>query len=63
MSAHVRLSFPECSELGIPKLDPFELPEPFELHSMQLTSQLAAKAYWSNIKAYGIDKAIVQEAR
>lgn len=58
-----QLTFSECPELGIPKMDPYELPDPFILQSTQLTSILTSKMYWTDIKAYGIDKIVIQEFR
>lgn len=53
----------ECPEVGFPKLSPFELDAPFMLKSMQLTSLFTAEVYWTNIKTFGTDKAVIQEYR
>lgn len=59
----LQLSFSECPELGVPKFDPYESPDPFILRSTQLTSLFTAEVYWSNITAYGFDRTVIQEAR
>lgn len=57
------VSISECYNMRIPKMNPFEVADPIVLQSMQLTSILTSRIYWSNIKVYGFDKAVFQECR
>lgn len=59
----VHLTFSECPELGLPEMDPYEFLDPFILQKMQFTSLLTKEIYWSNMKAFGINKIIVQQYR